>query len=76
MGETARAFGAKTSGFTALYAPDGRLLFHGGITASRGHEGDSAGAAAIVDFVVLGTASVRNTAVYGCGLVGPEARPR
>ncbi|HZN40142.1 MAG TPA: hypothetical protein VFD82_15155 [Planctomycetota bacterium] len=76
MGETARAFGARTSGFTALYAPDGRLLFHGGITASRGHEGDNAGAAAIIDLAAGGTASVRSTAVYGCEIVGPEPEGR
>jgi hypothetical protein len=76
LGATARLFGAETSGSAVLYAPDGRLLFHGGITASRGHEGDNAGAAAIVDLVGGEVAEVRTTAVYGCALVGPEPLKR
>jgi hypothetical protein len=72
-GGLARRFGAATSGSTVLYAPDGRLLFHGGITGARGHEGDNAGAGAIVDLVCGGVAALPSTAVYGCSLVTPAA---
>lgn len=41
-------FGFRTSGDTRLYAPDGALVFHGGITASRGHEGDNPGQSAVL----------------------------
>lgn len=41
--ETKR-FGSATSGQVYLYEPDGRLVFSGGITGSRGHAGDNSGA--------------------------------
>lgn len=76
LGETARVFGAMTSGLAVLYAPDGHLMFHGGITASRGHEGDNAGAEAIIDLVASGTGAFRTSEVYGCALVGPEPQEK
>ncbi len=67
-GEAARRFGAATSGETLLYAPDGHLLFHGGLTGARGHEGDNAGLSAVVA-LLNGQRSVRASApVYGCPL--------
>lgn len=42
-GREARLFHAETSGDTMLYGAKGNLLFHGGITVSRGHAGDNAG---------------------------------
>src|ERR1041385_809304 len=42
-GSEARRFGARTSGQVLYYDGGGRLRFHGGITAGRGHQGDSAG---------------------------------
>ncbi len=42
-GRLARAFGAETSGQTFLYDGWGQLLFSGGITGSRSHEGENAG---------------------------------
>jgi TATA-box binding protein (TBP), component of TFIID and TFIIIB len=47
----AKTFGALTSGQTMLYAPEGNLLFQGGITESRGHEGVSPGALEIARIV-------------------------
>ena len=73
MGEAARTFGAPTSGTVVLYAPSGRLLFHGGITASRGHEGSNAGATAILAIVTGDGAPPRTTAVYGCELRTPQS---
>src|ERR1700747_2790456 len=47
-GVEAERFGAETSGHTFLFDRGGRLLFNGGITASRGHSGDNAGESALV----------------------------
>jgi hypothetical protein len=68
-GIAARQFGVAGSGHTLLYDSSGRLLFSGGITASRGEEGDNAGETAIADFVLHGHAGVTRTPVYGCSLL-------
>jgi hypothetical protein len=68
--ETAR-FGARTSGQTFLYDGLGCLLFSGGITALRGHEGDNAGADAVVDLVTTGCGALRAAPVFGCSLFTP-----
>jgi hypothetical protein len=65
--ETAR-FQAETSGLAVLYDAQGRLLFRGGITSARGHEGDSFGARRIVSFVRTGTADRGDAPVFGCAL--------
>jgi hypothetical protein len=70
-GRETRRFGAETSGHTLLFAADGRLLFSGGITASRGHAGDNVGESAIVAMVREQPALRATTPVYGCGLVQP-----
>jgi hypothetical protein len=67
-GAEARRFGVNGSGHTLLYSPSGQLLFSGGITGSRGHEGDNAGRSAIVSLVLHGTSEVTRTPVYGCSL--------
>ena len=71
-GAEARRFGAETSGHTLLFATDGRLLFSGGITQSRGHAGDNAGASAIVSLVHGQTPGRGETFVFGCSLRGIE----
>lgn len=68
LGETAARFGARTSGQVFLFGADGRLLFEGGITAARGHEGDNAGAEAVGDLVLRGRARTTHTPVFGCAL--------
>ena len=68
-----KKFGAKTSGQTYLYAPDGRLLFAGGITPSRSHEGDSVGRRRIISLVERGEADRNVSAVFGCPLSDEEA---
>ena len=65
--ESAR-FGISVSGHTALYAPDGRLLFSGGITRARGHAGDNAGRAAIVSMLSNRQPAVSATPVFGCSI--------
>ena len=67
-GAEARRFGAETSGHALLFGVDGKLLFNGGITASRGHAGDNAGESAIVSIVNGHGAPQDRTVVYGCSL--------
>jgi len=68
-GQEARRFDVKGSGHTLLYSPTGKLLFSGGITPSRGHEGDNPGRSAIVSLVLTGHALVDHTPVFGCSLL-------
>lgn len=74
-GALARRFGAATSGQSLLYSADGRLIFAGGITESRGHSGDNAGRSAIEELVLGNTRShatkPATTPVYGCPLFKP-----
>jgi hypothetical protein len=72
-----RRFQSETSGQTVLYAPAGQLIFHGGITIARGHEGDNPGVDAI-ESLLLHKSSVPGTAsmpVFGCKLFGSCTRP-
>jgi hypothetical protein len=78
-GREAQIFGAAASGETLLFSASGELLFRGGITASRGHEGESVGRAAIASLIHSGNAAQCRTPVFGCGLLnrspekpGPE----
>jgi hypothetical protein len=75
-GREAELFGALTSGETLLYSRGGTLVFHGGITFGRSHEGDNTGLSAIVEFVQHGAANRSSTSVFGCALMQlpkPEA---
>jgi hypothetical protein len=69
-GVLAERFGVKTSGTTLVYSRDGSLLFRGGITLLRGHEGDNKGISTIYDIVNNRTASkdVQSSPVFGCSL--------
>lgn len=69
-GVEARRFGVETSGHTLLFARDGRLLFSGGITESRGHAGDNVGQRAIESLLNNVKPLRANTFVFGCALVG------
>jgi hypothetical protein len=69
----AQGFGAFTSGQTLVYDSGGRLIFNGGITASRGHSGDNYGRDAIIALLqdhTLRPAGLPVTApVFGCSLI-------
>lgn len=67
-GATATAFGVLTSGHTLLYDRDGRQRFSGGITAARGHEGDSTGHSMVADMLLRGRDGTAMTPVFGCAL--------
>lgn len=59
-------FGAYTSGQVLLYDPKERLVFNGGITGSRGHEGNNKGRQAVTEWVRTGQAERATTFVFGC----------
>jgi hypothetical protein len=68
-GIEARRFGSETSGQVVLYSAEGRLVFSGGITGSRGHSGDNDGRSAILSILATGKAQRTETPVFGCSLV-------
>lgn len=70
-GREARRFDMRVSGETRLYGANGELLFQGGITAGRGHQGDNPGSAAILKLINgrgNNPAEVKTTPVFGCAL--------
>jgi hypothetical protein len=68
-GVEAGRFRAATSGQTVLYDSEGKLLFSGGITGARGHEGDNVGETAIEELVNSANSDCRQTPVFGCPIV-------
>lgn len=63
--------GAKTSGTVFLFDKTGDLVFEGGITPSRGHEGDSPGKFFIMDWLTRGQSSLPDRSLtFGCELEG------
>ncbi|HEY8993477.1 MAG TPA: hypothetical protein VIM71_02230 [Lacunisphaera sp.] len=69
-GAELKRFSFRTSGETRLYGPDGRLVFRGGITGSRGHVGDNPGQAALLAALRSGAGEGPPVAmpVFGCAL--------
>ncbi len=67
-GREAERFGAATSGQVLLYDVAGALRFAGGITASRGHAGDSAGRSLLQELLASRQAAESRTPVFGCAL--------
>ena len=67
-GQITRAFGAETSGTCLLFDPGKRLLFKGGITGSRGHEGDNANRDALLAALDGRSTGVVQCNVYGCAI--------
>ena len=69
-GRLAAAFGITTSGHCLVYDAGENLIFSGGITTGRGHEGDSPGQA-IVTGIALHSAvnGSHECATYGCPLM-------
>jgi hypothetical protein len=72
-GTLAHRLGAETSGYVVLYDADGKLLFSGGITRARGHEGDSSGRHAICALLNGDADAVAGakSPVFGCPLFAP-----
>jgi hypothetical protein len=67
-GVEAERFGTSTSGQTLLYSADGRLLFSGGITGSRGHAGDNEGRDGLVALLTRAGSGRTRASVFGCPL--------
>ncbi len=72
QGAVARHFGALTSGQTLLYDARGHLTFSGGITGSRGHEGENAGRVQLIA-ALGGNLGSHGTSVFGCPLFSVAA---
>lgn len=70
--ELANRLGAVTSGDCFLYAPQGDLLFRGGITAARGHLGDNAGLQLLIDRLSEFDMPYQSYPVFGCPLGSSE----
>jgi hypothetical protein len=68
-GREAARFGAETSGQVLLYDATGRLVFAGGATVARGHDGDNAGFASILALLTDGRAMQATAPVFGCPLI-------
>lgn len=64
-------FGALTSGQALLYDDGNQLVFSGGITRARGHEGDNNGRTAIENFLAGEPVALSQTPVFGCALNPP-----
>ncbi len=67
-GQEAKIFNCLTSGHSLLYNNTGTLLFDGGITPSRGHEGDNVGKNTIEDLVRNRHSQTKSNQVFGCPL--------
>jgi hypothetical protein len=71
-GVEARLAGATASGHAVLRAPDGRVVFRGGITKARGRAGDSPGRRAILSLLRGESTSEQETPTFGCPLFSPR----
>ncbi len=67
-GAEAARFGARTSGDLILYGKQGELLFRGGITTARGHEGDCPAHEALADRIMGRARDFYSAPVFGCPL--------
>lgn len=71
--ETSR-FGAVSSGTVMLFDPEGQRRFAGGVTASRGQEGDNVGIERLRTILAIKqtTPRVLSMPAFGCKLCSPE----
>lgn len=70
LGDEVRRFGVATSGHVLAYV-DGALVFSGGVTPARGHEGSGSGCGDLVAALEGRVATPVQRPVYGCGLIDP-----
>jgi len=71
--EAVRIYHARTSGQAFIYALSGKLVFSGGLTESRGTQGDSVGMNAL-HLAIQGKACPATAPVYGCALETPQEK--
>lgn len=67
-GRIAQSLGMLTSGDVALFSPSGRVLFRGGVTRARGHEGESEGGRQLRQALSAGDLPAGASPVFGCPL--------
>jgi hypothetical protein len=67
-GREAKRFGARTSGYVLLYNSAGNLSFGGGVTGSRGHQGDNDGLDELEASLDSGRPARAPSRVFGCAL--------
>jgi hypothetical protein len=75
-GREAHRFGATTSGTVMWFEANGRSLYAGGITGSRGHEGDNAGRDSLEALMRTGIQPVSVVPALGCKLCLPAGEIR
>jgi hypothetical protein len=75
-GVEAKRFRAFTSGQALLYDGRGRLLYNGGLTGARGHEGDNLGRRAIVALLNGEVRGPLSHNVFGCLLFSADENAR
>jgi hypothetical protein len=61
-------FHLAVSGHTLVYGADGALRFSGGLTPSRGHDGDSVGRERVAAVLAGQTPDAATSYVFGCSL--------
>lgn len=71
-GAMAERFGATTSGHVLIYDTKHRLSYSGGVTASRGHWGDSESKATALKSLQQSLPGISTRPVYGCPLQNPD----
>jgi hypothetical protein len=67
-GREAQRLGAVTSGHVLLYDRAGQLLFTGGITGARGHEGDNVGCESVIRLIAGRGGARHHMLIYGCSI--------
>jgi hypothetical protein len=72
-GSAALRYGARTSGQVLLYE-SGHLVFEGGITGGRGHEGDNSGSQTVLALLDGRYVTTNNGPVFGCALNSAEKK--
>jgi hypothetical protein len=72
-GRVADTLHAYTSGQVVVYDPAGALIFNGGITPGRGHQGSNEGRSDIAALIHGDPAAGSTTPVFGCDLHNPES---
>jgi hypothetical protein len=75
-GSEAKRFRGYTSGQTLVYDGGGRLLYNGGLTAARGHEGDNLGRRAVIALLSGESRGPLVHNVFGCLLFGDDENSR
>lgn len=71
-GREAALFGVTTSGHAIFFDGRGERLFEGGLTGSRGHEGDNDGRESLRALLAGTPAAIHATPVFGCALGTPS----